>query len=840
VRCALLIFAGYSYHFGMNAITARIRIEAGVRCPPVRIRRASLVSALLLAAAATCAFAQRDLSADDAAARDAAILAARAGNYAGPLDTLADLAGRYPETIGIRHDMIAVLAWAGRDADAIAAAESFEPSSLPMYALLPLAKSFRNVRQFDRAVATYQVAVAIDPANEQALIGLMLAHADNGDAAGVTAATRALAELEIETTDSRLASAYSMGSLGDAFEALRMYDDVLESDPANATALRGKALLLRSMLLPTQALEIARDNPGILSDIEVARLLSDEAAIRIRLASRTSGPGAARYAATDEAIEFLDRRLDETGNEDAAHALEQDRIVALVDALRADEAIAAWEALPQGRAPTEAYVFGAVAQAYLQAERPREALAAIETAIALDPGNINFRFTRVYAYVDLERFDEAFELAGQLTRELPLLDSTEDGRVVRVNDDGMRAQMLAGILEAYGDQLDAAQTRFERVLAEAPNNADARHELANVYRWRGWLDRSLFEYRQVLTNDADLLSARLGYAHAQIDAREYPEVDATVGDLAANFGREPAARRLLDRWAIHNMGELIVSGTTLRSSGVRFGSRASVIDAAWYTAPIAWRYRAFVRGQRSTARFPEGRAERERYGGGIEYRAPRWTATGELSGGSGTDFPGIRSTIDWRVSDHWAVGGALELDSYETQLRAHRVALAADLVSGTAAYTVSESLGTSFGISTLDYSDGNTQNTIFADGFYRVLNHPKTKVDLIGSVSVSASETELVPYFSPERSTTVLAGVEHEYRLFRRYTNSVTQNIALTGGRYGQNGLASGTIWRLNYEIAWRISDRLTLTAGVARRRDFYDAVREYTTTGLVAVNARF
>jgi len=73
-------------------------------------------------------------------------------------------------------------------------------------------------------------------------------------------------------------------------------------------------------------------------------------------------------------------------------------------------------------------------------------------------------------------------------------------------------ELAAGAAYAYGDQLAAAQARFERLLRDAPGNLDVRHELGNVYRWRGWLDRSVLEYRRVLAVAPDLLAARIGYS----------------------------------------------------------------------------------------------------------------------------------------------------------------------------------------------------------------------------------------------------------------------------------------------------------------------------------------
>ena len=109
--------------------------------------------------------------------------------------------------------------------------------------------------------------------------------------------------------------------------------------------------------------------------------------------------------------------------------------------------------------------------------------------------------------------------------------------VVRGNENRIRAEILAGIADADANQLEAAQARFEQLLSEAANNVELRQELAQIYQWRGWLDRSLEAYRQVLTNDDKLLAARVGYVNAQIDAREYGEVDASLAEMTSVYER---------------------------------------------------------------------------------------------------------------------------------------------------------------------------------------------------------------------------------------------------------------------------------------------------------------
>ncbi len=650
----------------------------------------------------------------------------------------------------------------------------------------------------------------------------------------------AIDALGLESIEIELGRAYAYYALGESLLALASYDRLLDQSPDHFDALRGKALVLRSMLLPTQALELAAAHPGILTDEEVARLRVDEVAIRVRLTARTPYPDEHRNASIAETLTAVEEVVTATADAEASRALMLDRIVALADSFQAAAAIAAYEEQDDDAPFSQDYVLGALAKAYLQERQPGQALRMLEAAIELDPQDIELKFALVYTYLELERYGDAYELTRALT-ELPMTNSQPGSAVAKGNEDRMRAELIAGIAEAYGDQLATAQSRFEGLLAEAPNNSDLRHELANVYRWRGWLDRSLYEYRQVLAVDDELLSARIGYAHAQMDAREFGDVDQAVADLSNSYPREPSTTDLARRWQVHNRSELDVSGSVGDSSGATFGSDYYSIDTRWFTQPKGYHFRGFVHLHDGFADFPEGESRRRRIGAGLEYRGPRWTAVGELSAArDGGGELGFAGNFDWRISDQWALLGLLELDSDVVQLRAQRVGLETDVIGLGARFAPHESASVEFGWQTQEYTDNNRIDRVTADGRYRFLNRPRSKLEATLAIEATTSRQQNVVYYSPSRDLSVLAGLRHEFRIFRRYDRSLVQTVHVTSGRYDQGAFAADSIWTATYDIDWRLSDRLTVGVGAERLGQFFDGNREYSTVALARVNARF
>jgi biofilm PGA synthesis protein PgaA len=801
--------------------------------------RMRLAFGFCLALALTPLYAEDALPDVESARHAQAVAWARAGQYDAALGVLEELRTAHPTNQSLLNDSILVLGWAERDQQVLDLAVSVDASEAPLEIARAIAKAARNRRLFGMAATWYERALAKAPADIDGRIGLALALADGGDSAAAQAALGALDTSAQSTVPVRLAQAYLDERSGDLIAALARYEDVLEVEPTHRGALRGKALVLRSLLLPSQALELAAAHPGILTEAEIARLRVDEIAVELRLAAKTPYPPEMRGELTAQTVTALDEYLAGAQDPGARNALELDRVVALADVNRYAEAVDAFEALPATDSALPPFVALAVSEAYRGVERPADALRVLEPTASANPRDVELAFALIHTYLDLEEYAAAYALTERLTSGAPLLNAEQGSTVVKGNPQRLRAELVAGVADAYGDQLVAAQTRFETLLADAPNNLDLRHELANVYRWRQWLDRSLFEYRQVLTVNADLLSARIGYGYAQIDAHQFPEVDTTVAELTADYGDEPAVQRLAEEWNLHNRSELTVVANSGESSGSTFGTDYYRVDTYWYTSPYAYRWRGLVHLHDAYAEFPEGDSERQRIGFGTEYRAERWTATGEISGGRDSGDLGVRGAVDWRLSDAWTLAGLVDLDSNDVPLRGARIGVEADAAQATALYTRHESLAGAIGTRFQSLSDGNAARYLFANGRQRIVNRPRWKVDVTGEVAASRAQRNDVVYFSPTRDTTVWAGLSHEGRLFRRYDRSLVQTASVAVGRYDQSGYSAGEVWRAEYGLRWQPGKRLAFGAGIERARMRYDGVPEYSTDFFATVRAR-
>jgi biofilm PGA synthesis protein PgaA len=796
----------------------------------------ALVAALVLFAPALPA--QPSASTAEAESTRATTLA-RAGRYDEALDLLRTLRALSPSDARLLHDETVVLGWAERDDAVLSNATLLDVASAPAYVLAAAGKAARNLRRFDDAARWYALAIERQPGDVEATLGLALTEADRRD---VAAARRALAQLPASSAETKpvlLATAYVAQAANQPLEALRQYEHMLAATPDDRDAARGKALALRALLLPTQALEFAALHPGILSDAELARLKADETALQVRLVTATPYLPPQRAEHYAQTLAALDQSLATIADAGARAAVRSDRIIALVQAHKSAEAIAEFEALRAEIVSPSFDTLVAAGRAYLDVGDADRSVELLLAASALKPADVEVRFDLVFAYLAAERQRDALELAHALTRELPAVSTGPGALVTKGNPAALRAEVVAALAEAYADQLASAEKRLEALLAAAPNNADARQELANVYRWRGWLDRSQAEYRQVLAVQPDAIATRAGYAHARLDAAAFDEVERTVAELTALDAEDPTVVRLVKRFELERRSELDLDMSGGRSSGTTFGSEQRGATVTWLSQPLD-QWRAVARVEDASAEFPEGPGELERVGGGAEYRSEQWRASALVmrrTDGDGDLGFGVRG--DRRLGDRWRLAASLDLDSSDTPLRGRREDLRTDVVGALAELRPSENGGATFGWQRRDHSDGNEGESWSAQGWFRAGNAPRSKLDVTGELSAASNATDQVSYFSPRHDLFALAGVRHTTRLHRSGERSVTQVVDVAAGRYDQAGFSTGDVWRLGYRLRLDLRDSLHAELGAQRSRMFYDGAPEYGTSVSFGLTAR-
>jgi poly-beta-1,6 N-acetyl-D-glucosamine export porin PgaA len=772
--------------------------------------------------------------------REEAVAAARAGRYDEAIAALQRLAAADADP-RVRFDLAVVLAWAGR---ARAATDAFEagPPDAPAYVRAAMIGAYRDQRRFDDAARLAAASLRRDPSDPQWPRLLAAALADAGRTAEAEAALAPLLARRPVDADAWLVRAYVARRAGDRFAALRAYAEARRLRPDDRAAATGAAEMLGELGAPYAAAE-ALGPPTPLG------LRARQAAAGVRWGVQVvPRDPARRFDGIDAALARLDALIVEAEaapQRDAAvlRQLRADRAVALRDRERWADALAAIAALRADYGAVPPYVRQAEGDALLALRRPAAARTAYEEVIAADPANRDAIVGRFFAEVEDEDFAAAFATIDALAakdgpaRRLPRDPQPEP------NTDWLDAQILAAMARNYADMNAAAWERLLPLADGAPALGYLRANLGAVAAARGWPRRAEEEVRIAASLAPDDLGVKVAVADSAMRRREWPEARERIADLAATYPGNAAVARLERDLAAHDMYELRASFASRDEKGSAASAPGSGIGATarLYSPPIAERWRAVAAVERFTAQPPEGRAVRNAYGAGAEYRLP--DATVEVMGWSNTGSVsewGASVAATWTPDDHWTLGANAERFAPDTPLRALLYDITANAAGGWVRYAWHESRWLSAGVRGLDFSDGNRRRQVRGAFAQRVIDTPHFDLTVRPEVYASTNSLAGAPYFNPERDLAMAVALDAEHVIWRDYERSFGQRLVLTGGGYWQKGFASGAIGGVLYEQVLRRDPFTELRYGVEWNRRLYDGVPEEAWIFLVNLVQRF
>ncbi len=620
---------------------------------------------------------------------------------------------------------------------------------------------------------------------------------------------------------------------GEWFALLHASERILEADPDNGEALRGRIVAADALGAPFVAGELALAAPHVLREADWHRLRGHQGALAVRWGRIYVEDPAERFTGTDRALEILEgnlRILEGGGAADAPFERQAlfDRMAALRDRVRMEEVVYEYERLQDEGIEAPYYALKAAGDAYLYLRRPHQARDLYLQALETDPEPFETRLALFYAYVELRDFRRAFSLIDETRDQLPPWRHDGGPQPVPVSE-RTNAEVSAALARIFAEQPAKAQSLLEDLHALAPHNRDLQRELGNLYAVRGWPRRAEGIYRAGLAAEPRHRGLRIGLAHSALDLKEYGIASPLVRELADEFPEDREVRRLARWWENGQRRELRLDANGGRSTGTELGSRDLSLGATFFSSPFADHYRFFLSAAAARARFPEGDEIYRRAGAGVEYRRAAWNGSAELTYNveGGRDL-GARLAATRRWGDHWSVAGSAERFSARTPLRALRHDIRADAADLGVIYRHSESRRLELWGGVMDFSDGNLRRTLSAQMRQRVLSRPLFSVD--GGIDLYASANRRIdtPYFNPERDASALATLEGTHRLYRRYERAFSHRLSVSAGPYRQRGFGTVTLASATYEHIWELGDRFDLLYGASRHRRFYDGEGEY------------
>jgi biofilm PGA synthesis protein PgaA len=801
-----------------------------------------LFCALILVESAMAVTGEKDFK----AVRQNAIYAARQGDYQEALAILEPLYLQAKDDSDLLYDYLTVLSWAEQDQKVITLINKVDIEKAPLFVVSAAAKSLRRLGKWEASESMYRLGIRRFPDDIDMQVGLVLALTDAGRPAEALRLAGEFINNNPGSNEILLAQAYSAEATNEVYRALLSYQKVLSRDRFHREARHKQIMLLHELGAYARSLELAEQYPEAVTQEEHRRLRSDADALAVRWSNLPPISEKKRFDECKHALTRIEKTVESPECRGARGKTCQrqarlDRLVALEYCSRSEEVIEDYKSLVADGEKLPGYVLEAVASAMLNIHEPEKALDLYKEVIRLNPKSHQARIGLFFALIETENFSEAQELIDKTVDEQSVWVYPGGMKTPRANWQGQTTELYAGLSRLFSDDLDEAERRFTAMANEAPANTDLLRELGSVYLARGWPRRSLevIELGQAL--EPKHRGLRTGHAESYLALRKYDRAGEEIAALLAEYPEDQQVQRLDTQWQRYNMRELRIDTTFSNSSGSVNGDKEWEISTKVFSRPFHSQYRWFAGISYVQAEFPEGNGDLMRYSTGVEYASPGLEAalsTGfndSESGHAGLWLDGV-----WHLDDYWSFPFNAEIYSHDTPLRAIRNGVRANALSFGLTYRAHESRSINFNAQIMDFNDSNFRTRFTLSGTQRLINLPKQKLNAFGELSVSNNSRNSVPYFNPESDFTLMGGLEHLWRVYRRYDHSLHQRVRVSAGNYTQRGYGSGIIFGFEYAHILELDNRRSMSYGLGAKRRVYDGDPEWNEYGFFSLNWRF
>lgn len=780
---------------------------------------------------------------------DSLILRARAGEATPALDWFARNRDRLDASR--QADWLQIANWAENDRQAIEVWESLsadERSRLPERGLLAVARSYRNLQQWQAALLLWEEILRRDPELQDARAGWIMSLADAGD----PARAREQAELFVREHDNLLSHqvrAYVLRGHGNEWDQLYAVTRLWE---AQRSPQRNTELMLMDTLAAARVSAPALEygirlgpDPATLRRLEL-----DQAAELVRLSHTESRSEAERYRVADRALtryaELLQQWQETPEAADAVRQARIDRLGALLARNRHAEVISEYEQLSGDGQAVPPYARRWVASAYLSTRQARQAYLLLEELLAgipaaqLEPEDALELF---FAALESERLPTAGALAQDIRTDSPYHRYVHGSPTPQPNDQWLSGQVLYGHYLQKINRLDLAQEHNRQLSDGGPGNQGLRINHAQTLLARD-LPRAA-ERQLKIAEVMQPASLPLEREQAWVAQRlqEWQQFDLLVEDVTRRSPDESATRQLQRAHAVENMSELRLAGRKgLASGNPQTGSHDLHLQTALYGPRQHEHFRPFIGFDYGRGRFEEGEGSQRIQALGIEYsRRDHW-AEFELSNHNarGGNRTGARLSYWHEFDDHWRVGGELERLSRDTPLRAIRSGVTSNQVGGHVRWYQNEMREYSLGVSTSRFSDGNRRMNYAISGTERLYTHPYLTLDLQPYLGASTNSRQDGPYYSPRRDVHLAPSLLADHVLHRYYDTLWRQQFLLGAGYYWQHGEGGDMSLTAGYGQRYTANQVLDLGAMLIWGRQPYDGDQEHNLGLVFDLNYRF
>jgi biofilm PGA synthesis protein PgaA len=766
------------------------------------------------------------------ARREAAVAEARNGNTSAGLSALISLLASYPDDPALLADTTIVANWAGNDQLVL---------ELYLRPLTPkddngvveaVARSARNLHDYDRSVELFRRAEDLDPARWQPQLGEAMALTDKGDYETASRLMQKLLPLHKDEPDVLLGQAYLCRRQDDLTCPIQMDQLYLDRFPGNMEVRTELARSLSQVGSNSLASSYYASSVTPIAPATENELTGAAGGEETGWAEFYAPTRAQQIAEGHAALAALDSVVKSSDPAGATWRWAQfDRIVALFDLRDFSRVIELYESLNHQGINVPAYALRDVAGAYLSLRHPEIAEDLYRKLLQQDPadgivwGGLAYaQMDRGHFYEALATIDKAYKLAP------PWLESGDSGPVrpdrIRLDLESQAAQMRVGM-----DFIAQGQKKLAYLVAETPGNPQLRLDLAAAYLARGWPLRALEELH--IADDytsADDLPSLTG-AEINEAAGRRDDVDAMVPPLKTRAFDDQAFKRFLTDQGIERGWRLDADTVFGWGSGVEVGSRDQHSEARLSSPLFDNRWRAYLHELSDSGSFIIDSAERTREGLGVHYDYARQEAWAEFAHDTGTNRNAGNIGAKLNFNDFWSLRAEADSDSFDVPVRAVTGNIHGRSLDVNLDWRGSELHDANAGLQRVLFSDGNQRTAISGNWNQRVWTTPRIQATLSADEWTSTNSLdENRPYFNPQKDFSLGPRGSLNWLTWRRYDRSFRQQFTLGAAPYWQQNYGTGGSLALHYGQILNLRPGLELRCGITWNTQPYDGSNEHRT----------
>ncbi|TAM07006.1 MAG: poly-beta-1,6 N-acetyl-D-glucosamine export porin PgaA [Paraburkholderia sp.] len=619
--------------------------------------------------------------------------------------------------------------------------------------------------------------------------------------------------------------------------------------PQPGQDLRTQVFSLATSGGAVRALEEAKARPDIFSPIDIAQIeeLSIRQEVRGGRAKVRAMSSPDRFDALDkaigEAVEFQKRLPQSPEYAQVRASLAGDMTVAYAARGRMNDAVAAFEPIPQ-QSEISVEALAAVGDAYSYLQQPAKAEQAYRRAIAqqarapTDAATLGYQYgthTRLidlreglfYAFTDQNKYSQASQVLDDIHKDLPPAEQVHPWDAA--NDDYMRYYRLHAQYQIYIGQTGAGLAGLKRLEEQVPFSAEVRNAQADAMLGSGQTRRARDMYSATLTDHPDSVETLAGLGRASLQLEDYGTARRIYDAFDDTFPENSSVRAFKRDYAAFRAPVLSVAVNGAHGNSVLADNEFSS-DTFLYSPPIYDNWRVFAHTFFGRANTDIGNISRTRAGVGGDYRNGPLSVTGEATRSMGGDGrTGGNGEVTYAFNDYVSATAGVDSDSNALPWKAYVEHLWGKSAQFALNFTDTDRRSGSVSYSAARYSDSNFNQEIALSGTQRVFTAANQKLNLTLNLNTSSNTIDNAAYFAPSRDYTAEVQAMHEWAIWRAGEKVLLQRIFLTAGAYNQRGFGTSAELGARIEHAWTFSHDVALTYGFGVLSHAYDGSREFS-----------